>query len=731
MPSNGHPTRTVSDTGRPARMVHAYDTRASDDVVGSILATRFTHPQQHAKTKDPPHMADSKIARPTFPKRAVITGGMPYGNKNLHFGHIGGVFVPADFFARFLRDRIGRENVVFVSGTDCYGSPIMEGYRKRREAGYGGTIIDYVRENHDAQKSALDSYEVSLDLYAGSGLEPARDFHAKLSDELIRRLHERGYLRKMSTRQFYDVKAGQFLNGRQVIGRCPVRGCKSEKAYADECDLGHQFDPEELIAPVSQLTGTTPELRPVDNWYFDLPAFQQTLEKLMDEWDVDEQIRPIVTKTVRESLVAPIIYIQSKFRESFDACEKDLPQHRTIDPEGNQQSFSVEFDDWRDRDAARGVLEAAGVRFRTGKTLLPFRITGNIDWGVPAPDMEDVSGLTVWCWPESLWAPISFVQTALATAPQGRYSSTDWRDWWCADDADVYQFIGQDNIYFYCVAQPALWEALDWGLFQDKPVANYHILFMNKKASSSGAIKPPMAAELLDSYTAEQLRCHWLSLGLDQKAVSFSPKAFDTSVSHVDKKTGEEVLVKDDPRVVDPALKESAFLTNIFNRLARSCMYGAANVCGGHLPQVAAHDDVIDECRQATLEYERRAHAFDAHGALAVAEELCRAANKRWGDASKAAKGDDAAYEQALADAFAALRTTTLLMHPAVPCGCELICEHLGFDTDVFFSWEHAFETPAELAQALGQTPAEHMLVELPPRFDFFEKHPSQVKKGK
>jgi len=182
-------------------------------------------------------------ARPTFPARAVITGGMPYGNKNLHFGHIGGVFVPADFFARFLRDRIGPQNVVFVSGTDCYGSPIMEGYRKRREDGYEGTIIDYVRENHEAQKSALDAYGISLSIYAGSGLEPAAPFHAKLTDELIRRLHEKGHLLKLSTRQFYDVEAGQFLNGRQVQGRCPVRGCKSEKAYADECDLGHQFDP--------------------------------------------------------------------------------------------------------------------------------------------------------------------------------------------------------------------------------------------------------------------------------------------------------------------------------------------------------------------------------------------------------------------------------------------------------------------------------------------------------
>ena len=64
--------------------------------------------------------------RPKFPKRAIITAGMPYGNKELHLGHIGGVFIHADTYARFLRDRIGKENVIFVSGTDCYGYPILE-----------------------------------------------------------------------------------------------------------------------------------------------------------------------------------------------------------------------------------------------------------------------------------------------------------------------------------------------------------------------------------------------------------------------------------------------------------------------------------------------------------------------------------------------------------------------------------------------------------------------------
>ena len=225
--------------------------------------------------------------RPRFPRRAIVTAGMPYGNKGLHVGHIGGVFVSADFFARFLRDRIGQENVLFISGTDCYGSPIMEGFRTRvKDEGYAGSISDYVRENHDAQREALDAYDISLDLYSGSGLEPAKGIHEKLTAEVITRLYERGHLRRMSTRQFFDAQAGQFLNGRQVMGHCPVRGCKSEKAYADECDLGHQFDPEELISPVSQLTGTTPELRPVENWYFDLPAFKGALESLMEEWDV-------------------------------------------------------------------------------------------------------------------------------------------------------------------------------------------------------------------------------------------------------------------------------------------------------------------------------------------------------------------------------------------------------------------------------------------------------------
>ena len=106
----------------------------------------------------------------------------------------------------------------------------------------------------------------------------------------------------------------------------------------------------------------------------------------MDEWDADPQVRDIVTKTVRESLVAPVIYIKNELRDDFAAVASDLPAHTVHEAQGNQASFSVEFADWEARDKAREVLEGAHVRFRTGKCLLPFRITGNIDWGVPSQD---------------------------------------------------------------------------------------------------------------------------------------------------------------------------------------------------------------------------------------------------------------------------------------------------------------------------------------------------------
>lgn len=671
-----------------------------------------------------------------WPKRAVVTAGMPYGNKALHFGHVGGVFVPADCYARFLRDRIGKDNVLFVSGTDCFGSPIEEGYRKEIEAGsFEGTIEDYVRRNHDAQKATLESYDISLDIYEGSGLGHCGEVHRSVTNTFVQRLYDKGYLHLESTLQFYDAKEHMFLNGRQVVGHCPVQGCKSEKAYADECDLGHQYDPVDLINPISSVSGTVPEMREVKNWYFDLPGFAPIVRDYVNASENDPQIRPVVTKTIKEFLVPPIIYIKVELYDSYKAIADTLPEHVYRDAEKGKQSFEIEFKTIADRDVARTVLTEAGIRFRTGKALVPFRISGNVEWGVPVPVIEGAEGLTAWCWPESLWAPISFT---IACNDKKGLARSDWRSFWCDKDSCVYQFIGQDNLYFYGVAQPALFAAMqqsssvsadapDGELQQTKLIANHHILFGDKKASSSSEIKPPTADELLNYYTAEQLRAHFLALALDQRSVGFKPKVFEPDPAK-----------REDPRVADPALKEGALLTKVFNRLARSCFYEAQKNFEGYMPLGAVSDEVLKRVKKTMIAYEDCMYRVDLHSVMALMDEFIRYANKYWSSGIRNAENEDADEEtknqmrrQVLIDSFYLLRIATLLMHPVVPKGTERICDYMNFNFDEFFSWNYDFDSMEELCHANELDDGRHRVRELPPRTDFFKFHPSQIKKSK
>ncbi len=677
-----------------------------------------------------------------WPKRAIVTAGMPYGNKPLHFGHIGGVFIPADVFARFLRDRIGKDNVRFVSGTDCFGSPIDEGYRKAVDNdGFCGTIADYVMQNHEAQAKTLQDFDISLDIFEGSGIGHAGEVHQELSYAFVQGLHDRGYLHLDSTLQFFDAKANTFLNGRQVQGRCPVQGCKSEHAYADECDMGHQYAPEDLIEPRSSITGTKPEMRPVKNWYFDLPAFREFLQEHVEELRRDEEVRDVVPQTIEEFLNAPVIFVKCEFEEEYSKIADSLPPHTFREAQKGKQSFEIEFDSIEERDTAKRQLQAANIRFRTSKTLVPFRITGSIEWGVKAPVMDDVEDLTIWCWPESLWAPISFT---IACNDQIGLSRNAWRDFWCSSDSRVYQFIGQDNLYFYGVAQPAMFEALgNRGVFggadarrleQTYLIANHHLLFGKTKASSSGSVKPPTGSQLLEHYTVEQLRAHFIALGLDQRSVGFKPKPFDPALDEDQKQ---------DNRIADPVLKEGALLTNVYNRLARSCFYEAQKNFEGYMPLGDVSGDVVDRSKDTLLEYESLMHKVELHSVMQLCDSFIRYANKYWADNIKRINdaypsvedgtadepisiSDD--HRQVLIDTFYLLRISTLLMHPIVPKGSELICEYLDFDPCEFFNWSFDFDNMRELCHGLEIDEERHKIHELPPRFDFFKKHESQYK---
>ena len=673
-----------------------------------------------------------KANRPKFPKRAIVTGGMPYGNKELHYGHVCGMMVYADFFARFLKDKLGKENVIFVSGTDCYGSPSLETYRKWTQNGYTGTIEDMVKEFNQKHINTINKYEIGFDWFEGSAIGESKEMHKKVSDEIFERLYKNGTLSKLSTYQFYDAKVGSFLNGRQVVGKCPIDGCKSEKGYADECDLGHQYLPEQLIDPVSTLSGTTPELKKIENWYFNLQNYTDLLKEWIEKLDKETPTRDFVLKEIKEFLKKPEIYIKKDYMDAFEKIEHLLPHFEKVEDK-SKASFVIIFDSLTDREKACEILSgketpeweksevapedkvepvsAGAIRYRTGKTLVPFRLSGNISWGVPVPEKEGLDGLTFYCWPESLWAPISFTRAYLK---HNGYSDDEWKKYWCSKDAKVYQVLGEDNIYFYGPAQHAMWlatqegtprvDAPDGDLQISQLIVNKHSLFMGNKASSSGSIKPPMADELLNHYTHEQLRSHFLALSVGNTSSSFNPKVYNPDA---------------DPNEVDPVVKDGNLLTNVYNRALRTIFYTWQKDFDGVVPYGEVAEEVLNECEMSILKYEKCMMENKFHMCMYELDSFLRNINKYW--TKNFVQEDKEKEKECIVNTLHYIKVAMVMLHSVAPKGIENLAEYLGVDESIF-NWDRCNETIYNWFEEKEN----HRPKFIEAKFDFFKKHPSQ-----
>ena len=243
-------------------------------------------------------------------------------------------------------------------------------------------------------------------------------------------------------------------------------------------------------------------------------------------------------------------------------------------------------------------------------------------------------------------------------------------------------------------------------------IANRHLLFLDKKASSSGKVKPPLAQELLEFYTSDQLRIHFLSLGLSIRNVSFRPKPFDPKAS---------------ASAADPVLKDGNVLSNAFNKAIRSCFYTAQKFYDRRLPPGTVSDQVLQQSRQVVFAYERAMSKHEFHLAVDAAAAYIRDINKLW--TTYRPYADDCEGEvrdQAMLDAFYMVRIAVVLMHPIAPVGTEKVREQLGLGTELW-DWAHIFEP----LDALMEDPSKHQFEVLPPRADFFEKPACQYESTK
>jgi methionyl-tRNA synthetase len=211
----------------------------------------------------------------TKPKRYTVTAALIYANGPIHIGHLAGCYIPADVYVRYLR--AAGEDVAFISGTDEHGVPITIKAKKE-----GTTPQGVVDKYYGIIKKSFEDFGISFDIYSRT----SKEIHHKTSQDFFIKMYEKGYFDEVTTEQYYDEAAGQFLADRYIIGECP--NCHNPNAYGDQCEkCGSSLSPTDLINPRSTFSGSKPIMKATNNWYLPLDRMQPEIEKYVNshpEW---------------------------------------------------------------------------------------------------------------------------------------------------------------------------------------------------------------------------------------------------------------------------------------------------------------------------------------------------------------------------------------------------------------------------------------------------------------
>jgi methionyl-tRNA synthetase len=235
--------------------------------------------RRRVKVKSPLRLSASavKFSIMTQPKRYLVTSALPYANGLKHVGHLAGAYIPADIYVRYLRAQ--KRDVVFVCGSDEHGTAIP--IQAKKEGTTPQAIID---KYHEAMKEDFDNLGISFDIYHRT----SSPLHHETATEFFTSLNNAGELETKETEQYFDEEASTFLADRFIKGTCP--NCGSDRAFGDQCETcGRTLSPDELINPVSTLSGKAPVKRKTTHWYLPLGKHEQFLRDWIlaghkDDW---------------------------------------------------------------------------------------------------------------------------------------------------------------------------------------------------------------------------------------------------------------------------------------------------------------------------------------------------------------------------------------------------------------------------------------------------------------
>jgi methionyl-tRNA synthetase len=400
----------------------------------------------------------------TSPKRYLVTSALPYANGNKHIGHLAGAYIPADIYVRYLRAQ--KRDVVFVCGSDEHGTAIP--IQAKKEGTTAQAIID---KYHHIMKENFDDLSISFDVYDRT----SNPVHHDTAQEFFTYLNDRNELVVKETEQYFDEQANTFLADRYIKGTCP--NCGYTSAFGDQCEkCGTALSPEELINPVSTLSGAAPVKRPTKHWYLPLDKYEDWLRS----------------------------YI--------------LEGHK---------------DDWR-----ANVLGQCKSWIDGG--LQPRAVTRDLDWGVKVPTPPGLpngeewegSGKVLYVWFD---APIGYIS---ATKTWAQQTGKDWQPYWLDKETKLVHFIGKDNIVFHCIIFPLMLHLHGYVVPENVP-ANEFLNLEGDKMSTSRNWKLDMQ-DYIDDFIkkenggpqlADCLRYYLTAIAPETKDSDFTWKGFQDAVN--------------------------------------------------------------------------------------------------------------------------------------------------------------------------------------------------------
>jgi methionyl-tRNA synthetase len=607
----------------------------------------------------PPDLETLKrqLARPT---RVVVTAGMPYANGPLHLGHLAGAHVPADIHARYMRMLIGAENVLFVCGTDDHGST-----SELAATQAGKSVQDFIGEIHKAQRATLDTFSVSLDTYTGTSRPECFPTHKALWQDFLVKLKQNGVLEKKTSLQWYDPKMKRFLQDRFVRGQCPNPKCDNAQAYSDECDkcLSH-YEPTELKNPKSALSDATPELRETAHFWLDMwkvsEPLRQWIQSKEGKWRT-----PVYNEVI--NTVLPALQFSNVFEEKYKSLKASLPKHKSKYAPGKQ--VMVQFETKAGLEEGAKALAAAGVESTLMTGWSHRSITRDVTWGVPLPreldpSMPDIEKKTLYVWPDSLIAPISFSQVALKL--KGRDPS-EYEKFWKDPGARVYQFLGQDNVFFYVIMQGALWIGSQKdisrlpvaGEFQLTDVFGCFLLMVDGEKMSKSRGNFYTGEDLLKKgYAPDQIRYFLSLLTLPEKASNFDFAALD---------------------------ERNKFLAGPMNAAFEKPISACHSKFDGRVPDGKLSEKVVAETTQLVRRYFKAMERAEYSTLLFAIENYARTINSLFTQFKPHDdRHDETERKNALFTCFYVLKNILILLHPFVPETMERLRESLNLPRDVY-----------------------------------------------